>query len=287
MRVLFSLLACCLTLSTSIALAAAPPTPVIKSISGYNDGFTVQNGRFVGQIVSVPRGGTNQYKNFLASDSYNYGGPAANPYYWDISGSNFGSASGTLDFGVSPNPFTSVLIVSWTATNIRVKVVASNLFVSCPIALRVTTSTGQTSAPFNDHVAGTIKGRGAGQCTWYAAQTRITQGLTIPPTPWGTNGNIPFVGGTDNGYRPKQWDCLIYSGIHIAIISSNPVQTNNADGSVTWTFTVAEYNAAWNESYSSSTRTYVLSKPNSWSQRTVKTGIGTNLGNWQANGYFR
>jgi hypothetical protein len=277
-----------LMLSVSNILAASPPAPVIKSIGGYWDGFTVQNGRYFGQIVAVPKGGTNQYKNFLASDSYNYGSLAANPYYWDIAGTNFGNVTGTLDFGVNPSPFTSVTIVSWTPTNIRVKVVASNMFVSLPISLKVHTSTGQVSAPFNDHVAGTIKGRGAGQCTWYAAQTRIAHGLSIPPTPWGTNGNVSPTGGLDFGYKPQLWDCMIYSGIHIAIISSVPVQKTNGDGSMSWSFTVSEYNAAWSESYSSSTRTYAVSKPIAPGLRIVTQGIGTNLGpNWYATGYFR
>ena len=241
--------------------AANPPAPAVSSINGYSDGFTVQSGRFVGQIVAVPPGGTNRYKNFLASDSFPNGSLAANPYYWDINGSNFGSAPGSLDFGVSPNPFMSVTIVSWTTTKIRVKVVAGYAFVSTPIALKVTSSSGQSSAAFKDNVCGTIKGRGAGQCTWFAASVRLQRGLSIPPTPWGTNGSIPGVGGQDTGFRPQQWDCMIYPG-HIAIITSAPVQTNNADGSVSWSFTLSEYNAKWNESLSTSTRTYALSKPN-------------------------
>ncbi|MBS0203747.1 MAG: hypothetical protein JSS49_12655 [Planctomycetes bacterium] len=266
--------------------AATPPTPVVTSITGYSDGFTVRNGRFTGQIA-LPPGATNRYKNFLASDSYHMGNPAANPYYWDIQGSNFGAAKGALDFGTSPNPFTSITIVSWSATAIRVKVVASPAFLSCAIALKVKNSTGQTSSVFHDNVAGTISGRGAGQCTWYAASVRLQKGLSIPPTPWGTNGSIPPVGGTDNGYRPKLWDCVIYAG-HIAIITTTPVQTNNADGSIKWAFTVSEYNAQWTESLSTSTRYFSLSKPNSKNQRTVTMGIGTNLNaSYNAYGYFR
>ena len=266
--------------------AATPPTPVVTSITGYSDGFTVSNGRFVGQIAALPPGGTNRYKNFLASDSYQMGNPTANPYYWDIKGSNFGTTRGTLDFGVNPNPFTSITIVSWSATAIRVKVVATRPFLSCPIALKVTNSTGQSSAAFKDNVAGTISGRGAGQCTWYAASMRLQNGLSIPPSPWGTNGSIPGVGGLDNGYRPKLWDCVIYAG-HIAIITTTPVQTNNADGSIKWAFTVSEYNAQWTESLLTSTRYFGVSKLSN-NKRTVTTGIGTNLNpNYVAYGYFR
>lgn len=273
------------------ALAAAPAmaatsAPTISSINGYSDGFTVSNGRFVGQIVAVPKGGTNRYKNFLASDSYNFGSLAANPYYWDINGSNFGNAVGTVSLGVTPNPFTSITIVCWAPTKIRVKVVATPDFVSSAIAVTVTTSTRQSSAPFHDNVAGTIKGRGAGQCTWYAAQQRIDHNLSIPPTPWGTNGSISAVGTAENGYKPQQWDCIIYAG-HIAIISSAPVQTINSDGSMKWTFVLSEYNAAWNESLSTSVRTYGLSKPDSRGKRTVTVGIGTNLNNSTATGYYR
>lgn len=275
--------ACILFLATTSVVSAAGP--VVSSIGGYSDGFTVANGRFTGQIAQ-PKGSTNRYKNFLASDSYNFGSLTANPYYWDIKGSNFGSTAGTVKLGVNPNPFTSITIVSWSPTSIRVKVVATPDFVSSAIALTVTTSTGQSSPPFNDNVAGTIKGRGASQCTWYAAQQRMDHNLAIPPTPWGSNGSIPAVGTQDNGYRPKIWDCTIYAG-HIAIISSEPVQKNNADGSITWTFTLSEYNAAWTESLSTSTRSYGVSRADSSGKRKVTIGIGTNLNNSTANGYFR
>jgi hypothetical protein len=273
--------------AASTVQAAGATLPSVTSITGYSDGFTVLNGRYTGQII-VPQGGTNRYKNFLASDCYYT--PAANPYYWDINGTNFGSTTGSLSFGFSttnPSPFTSVTIVSWTSTKIRVKVVTPPLFLSCQIALRITTSTGQSSAPFNDNVAGTSKGRGAGQCTWYAACMRWRNGLSIPPTPWGTDGSIPGVGALDNGYRPQLWDCVIYAG-HIAIITTKPVQTTNADGSLKWTFTVSEYNAQWTESLSTSTRIYAVSKPASNGRRTVTAGIGTNLSvNRFAYGYYR
>ncbi len=273
--------------AASTALAAIP-APTITSITGYSDGFAVRNGRYVGQLIAVPPGGTNRYKNYLASDSYNYGSPGANPYYWDINGNNFGAATGTLKFDPHPSPIKSVTIVSWTNTAIRVKVVASIAFVSSAFSLTVKTSTGQISPFFTDNAVGSIKGRAGGQCTWFAAKTRIEQGLSIPPTPWGTNGRISGAGGLDNGYRPAQWDCTIYSGIHIAIITSTPIQKNNADGSTTWTFTLSEYNAAWNESVSTSTRSYTISKPNWAGQRFVVTGIGTNLGTtWTASGYYR
>lgn len=56
-----------LTLLNVATAWAATPAPSISSINGYSDGFTVSNGRFVGQIAAVPKGGTNRYKNFLAA----------------------------------------------------------------------------------------------------------------------------------------------------------------------------------------------------------------------------
>ena len=179
-----SILFCVMVWSAGGAVVAAA-NPVITSINGYSDGFAVVNGRYIGQLIAVPPGGTNRYKNYLAIDSFNYGSLAANPYYWDLQGANFGAAAGTVGLGVAPSPFTSISIVSWTPTTIRIKVVATPAFLSSAIAVTVKTATGAMTAPFNGNVVGTIKGRAAGQCTWFAAETRLQHGLSIPPTPMG------------------------------------------------------------------------------------------------------
>jgi len=263
--------------------------PQITSVTGYSDGVGVSNGRWTGQPSRAPASASNRYKNFLASDSYNYG-IATNPYFWDINGNNFGAVRGTVSIGPNPSPFTSITIVSWTATKIRIKAVASRSYQSSAISFKVTTSTGSASAPFNDNAVGIIKSRGCGQCTWFVAKTRLdNNNLSIPlPSAYSTTAAIPAVGAADRGYRPARWDCLNYSGKHVAIITSTPTQTNNADGSITFTFTVSEYNATWNEALSTSTRTYKISKVNTAGKRTIQTGIGTNASTtWVASGYYR
>ncbi|MCO6454416.1 MAG: hypothetical protein J5I93_03790 [Pirellulaceae bacterium] len=74
----------------------------------------------------------------------------------------------------------------------------------------------------------------------------------------------------------------------MAIITTNPRQTNNSDGTTTFSFTVREMNAGWDEVVSSSSRTYKLGKPDSTGKRKIITGIGTNArSTWVATGYYR
>ena len=277
------------SLIAASAASVQAQTPTITSITGYSDGVGVSSGRWNGQPTRAPATASNRFQNFLVSDSFNYGSPSANPYYWDINGSNFGRSQGTgsIVVGPLPSPF-SVTIVSWSATSIRVKAVAPRSFQSCSISLKVTTANGKTSAQFNDNVVGIIKSRGCGQCTWFVAKTRLDNGLSIPTTAYATTGTIPAVGTLDNGYRPTLWDCMNFNGNHVGIITTAPTTTPNADGSVSYTFTVSEYNARWDEAPSSSPRTYKLSKANAAGQKTVLAGIGTSASaSWVATGYWR
>ncbi len=271
--------------SAQPALAA---TPQITSIKGYTDGVGVTDGRWNGQPSAAPATASNQYKGYLATDSYNYGSTSANPYYWDINGSNFGAVQGSVSIVPNPSPFTSITIVSWSATTVRVKVVATRAYITSGIAVKVTTSAGVSSTAFNDTAMGIIKSRGCGQCTWFVAKTRLDNSLAVPPSAYSTTAAIPAVGALDTGYEPALWDCLNYSGNHVAIITSTPTKTANNDGSITYNFTVSEYNATWNEALSSSPRTYKISRLNSSNKRTILGGIGTNASNsWVATGYYR
>jgi hypothetical protein len=272
--------------SIASALAHAQ-SPTIDSITGYSDSVGVKDGRWTGQPSTAPGSASNQYKNLLASDSYNYGNDSANPYYWDIKGRNFGVTKGTVSIGPNPSPFTSITIVSWTANTVRIKAVATRSYLKSGIKVKVKTSTGVSSAEFNDASVGIIKSRGCGQCTWFVAKTRLDNSLSIPSSAYSTTAAIPAVGASASDYRPAKWDCLNYSGRHVAIITSAPTQTNNTDGSITFTFTVSEYNATWNEALSTSTRTYKVSKLTGGT-RKILTGIGTNANStWVASGYYR
>ena len=283
-------LACFIGVKT--VTAAQPPT--INSIGGHSDSSGVVNGRWTGQPAHAPPTAANGLVNRLAVDSYNYETSSSNPYYWDIKGQNFGTAWGAVSIGPLPSQFLNIQIVDWQPTKIRIKVSSFPAFSTSGFNLTVKTApspgfpNGRTSS-FSDTAVGIIKSRGYGQCTWFVAMIRMTNGLAIPlPSAYSVNSTIPNVGGNDNGYRPQRFDCLNYQQSHVAIITSTPVQVPNADGSTTWSFTVSEFNAKWDERESSSTRYYKLSKLNTNGMRTVQTGIGTNASSqWVATGCYR
>jgi hypothetical protein len=269
--------------ASSVNLAAsvyAQQAPKITSIGGASDGSGVSNGRWTGQLLRAPSGASNKYKGRLVCDTWYPSN--SNPYYWDINGQNFGTAQGTVLIGPNPSPI-GLKVLYWSNTRIRVLPTASYMYTSSAVTIIVRTAQGLVTPPWNDSVVALIKSRGYGQCTWFVAYTRLSAGLSIPPSAYFTTGSIPAIGGNDNGYQPARWDGLVYPQGHVAIITSVPQKTNNSDGSITWTFTVGEMNAKWDEVQSSSTRTYKLSK-----FRKVITGIGTNANSaWVATAYYR
>jgi hypothetical protein len=228
--------------STPIAPGqATEAAPRITLVTGDSDGVGVELGRWNGQPAYAPATASNRYKGFLASDSYPYGSAAANPYYWDIHGSNFGDQEGTVQVGPAPSPFSSVIVVSWTPTKIRLKAVANRSYRASAITLRVIASSGLMSPLYRDNAVGLIKSRGFGQCTWEVAYQRLAAGLPIPERAYPSGTAI------DRNYVPQRYDILFWSDAHTAIITSEPVYVVAADRLKTWTFTVTERNARWNE----------------------------------------
>ena len=226
--------------------AAAPAqateaAPRITLVTGHSDAVGVELGRWNGQPAYAPATASNRYKGFLASDSYTYGSAAANPYYWDIHGSNFGEQEGAIQVGPAPSPFGSVIVVRWTPTKIRVKAVASRSYRASTITLRVVTYGGQISPLYRDNAVGLIKSRGFGQCTWEVAYQRLAAGLSIPARAYPAGTAI------DHDYVPQRYDVLFWGDKHTAIITSEPVHVVAADGLKTWSFMVTERNARWNE----------------------------------------
>lgn len=284
----------------AVSASLAQSAPKILSITGYDDDLGVSAGRWTGQPTTAPPKASNNYLNDLAWDTYSYGSISASPSYWDINGRNFGTAEGSVWLTHRPSGPSQIAltVVSWTDTRIRVKPkgaysFAYFTFTSEPVRVNVRTApTRQNPQGGSDgrdeNVVGIIKTRGYGQCTWFVARTRLGQNLAIPPSAYSTTGAIPAVGAIDNGYRPKQWDALTYGTNHVAIITTVPVQTTNTDGSISWSFTVREMNARWDEVESSSPRTYKVSYANLAGVRRVLIGIGTNASSsWVATGYFR
>ena len=134
-----------------------------------------------------------------------------------------------------------------------------------------------------------IQSRPAGQCVWEVARRRLDAGLKIPlPGANETNWQVPTANARDNGYRPQRYDCLNYSGRHFAIITTTPDVRENSDGATEYRFTLREMNAKWDETTSSSPRTFKLSAPDRSGQRRVVSGIGANASSsWQATGCYR
>jgi hypothetical protein len=211
----------------------------ITAIGGYNAMPSVSNGRWTGQPDRAPSTASNQYKGFLAVDTMN------GASYWTINGSGFGTARGSvgIDPGfVGPVPYSVSAIQSWSDNSIRVTVVGNySMTAYRNVRIWVRTSRG-TVASRTDNVVAVPAGRGFGQCTWEVFFQRKSAGFNPPPQAYVTNA--PAVGAS---YIPRQWDVLYWGTAHTAIITSAPQVTRGSDGRVTYTFTLTERNASWNE----------------------------------------
>lgn len=231
--------------------------PVITSIGGYSDGVGVSNGRWTGQPSNAPSTAINQYKNFLAIDTWEWSSSVAS--YWDINGSGFGATQGTqgavwLDPGYyCPCQFAVYSIMSWSNTKIRVKVVGMwGWAYATNVKVRVRTSTGATTFRTESIVA-TPKGRGYGQCTWEVFFQRKVAGLT-PPVPAYPTTKVSI----GPNYVPQKWDVLYRNTTHTGIITSTPAVATYSDGKKEYTFTVTERNARWDEARSSITAKFAV-----------------------------
>ena len=275
---------------TDTAFAAGPV--FINTVNGYSDGAgIIVGGRWTGQPNSAPKTASNVYNTFGAIESQ------SNTLYWDIYGSNFGTTIGSvwvMDGGLRPLTNVEVKILSWSDTKIRIVPRGNNAsfrfdkgaYLAVSLDKAIPNQCNQRIDIVSFPVVGIIKSRGFGQCTWYVANKRLSAGLPIPPTAYTTTTSIAAVGSYDNGYIPQQWDCLTYGSRHVAIITSAPVRTVKADGSLLWSFTVGEMNASWNEAESTSQRSYWLSAADGAGRRVVRGAIGSNAG-MTATGVFR
>jgi uncharacterized repeat protein (TIGR02543 family) len=269
----------------------------ITQIKGYSDSVGVENAHWTGQPSKAPSPG--KYKGYLVVNYFDViAQNQRKSFYWDITGTNFSNTEGSvwlLDKNRKPISGLSIEILKWSNNTIRILANGyynfeyySGGFLAVSLDKKQPTSSSARIAETNVSLLGIIQSRGYGQCTWYVANQRLRASLSIPPKAYSKTNNIPSVGSVDNGYIPKQYDCLAYGSNHVAIILSKPAQTTDSKGKITWSFTLGEMNADWNECPSQSTRTYVLSSPNSNGQRTVLSGIGTNAKKtWFATTYYR
>ena len=281
------------------SFAATKPNLTITNITGYSDGVGVSSGRWTGQPMAKPK--SNAFVNFFvlaAPSNPSLNVTSGDTYTWNINGKNFGTTKGSvwlLDALMKDIPGVTIKINSWTDTKIVVVANApftfksrsdTSLWVS-KLATRPAPASHPDWSNIECKVVGIIQSRGHGQCTWFVAMTRLSQGLRIPPSAYSNSAQLSGIGGTDN-YTPTQWDALTYGSGHVAIISSSVTKTPTANGSITFSFTVSEMNALTDEATSTSQRQYVISAPNSKGQRTVVQMIGSNAGRmYVATGYYR
>jgi hypothetical protein len=293
--------AACLGAMVCQTATAASSAVAIASITGSSDGAGVVKGLWTGQPSNAPnRGNYAGYRVIPVANNPTLLISGGNTYDWTINGSGFGATRGSvwlLD-GAQNQPATvTSTIISWSDTKIVVRFAATLAFTANGTTKlwvsRLLTKPPPASSVLYSRISAPsmsiLNTRGYGQCTWYVANVRAANARRIPsPGAYATNGMTPsVVGAPDNGYVPQQWDALTYAG-HVAIITTAPQRVNGADGTVTWTFTLSEMNATWNESANSSTRTYKLSRPGATGRRTVVTPIGSLAGATKtANGYWR
>lgn len=280
-------LCACITLAiagiNTTANAAGGPVS-ISSIGGKSDSAgIIVDGRWTGQPDRAPNTASNKYYDFGAIESQSNGS------YWDIYGANFGNVRGSvwvLDSSLRPLSNVNIIHVSWSDTKIRIIPrgtdanfrFSSGAYIAVSLDKTVPNQCNARTDIRRFPVVGIIQSRGFGQCTWFVANKRLAAGKAIPPTAFTTNIPIAAAGSYENGYVPERWDCLNYGGRHVAIITSTPQRTVQANGSISWTFTVGEMNATWNEAESSIQRSYVIGAANSSGQRRVVSGIGSNAG---------
>lgn len=239
----------------------------ITDIGGYSDGLGVINGKWTGQGPAC-NNAKGKYYNYYAAESQNTS-------YWLIKGSGFGATKGTVK---SSDSNIALRIDSWKDTEIKVIVsVRYTYTANATVTLTVTNSSKQTVKK-TIPVMGIIKTRGYGQCTWYVANKRLQNNLTIPTSAYSTTGSI------NEKYVPQRWDCLNYGGRHVGIITSSVTKTTQKNGTVTYSFTIGEMNAGCDEIASSYSAQFIVDTIG----RKVTKNIGSKAGStFIATGYYR
>lgn len=210
-------------------------SPSISAIGGYSmSGFTAE-GTWLGNVPACGRG---SFYGYYVINTYD-NSDAAN--YWDIKGSNFGTAKGSVSSNSSGITFD---IISWSNTTIRIRPKAGYLLdVKTNFTVTVKTTSNLTASRTINVIGMLANGRGYGQCTWEAAYQRKLMGLSIPfPSAYSTSGTISA------SYIPKKGDVLHWGKMHTGIILSDPT-VSTSGGVSTYTFTIRERNSKCNETY--------------------------------------
>lgn len=252
--------------------------PKISSIGGITSGDIVVNGKWTGQPNYAPKTASNVYKGSQVVETFPHPKDGDNPYVWYIKGTGFGSSRGTVSLTHYPSGPTQLTatIVNWTDTLITIRPKAPYQYLAEQVSLGVRTASGKNTG-LTLNVVAAIKGRGFGQCTWEVAYQRLARNLSIPPTAYPSNRTT-----ISGAYVPRQWDVLFWGTAHTAIISSVPKVSTSADRkTTTYSFTITERNAKWDEAYTT--------KPNSTfvvKNGSVLQGISSKISS-SATSYWR
>ena len=222
------------------------PQPQIGAIHGYTDVAAVGIDDGIVAMSKIPSGPG------CGGDTYN-GGRVVNDqpgtYFWEVSGSNFGNAKGTIQLGQTAVPAAS--LTEWTPTRIKFfPTVPYNSGPMCTV-LTITTSAG-LAVKMGVSIVPAIRTRIYGQCTWQVALARLNAGKqpspvaypvspepNQPPAPGKAPQGWTFITGD---YIPQAWDQLEWNGLHTAIITTVSGPTSSG-GITTWKVTVLEANA--------------------------------------------
>jgi hypothetical protein len=240
--------------TTEVAEDRAAPT--ITSIGGGSIAGYFSDGKWLGNVASCGNGSYYGYYVINTHDSNN----AYN--YWTITGSNFGTAQGSVTSSSSAITFQ---VISWSNTSIKVRPSAPyTLDYKNNLSVTVKKTTNETGS-YAVNVIGMIEaGRGFGQCTWEVAYQRKAANLSIPPTAYTSTANISV------NYVPAKGDVLDWGNTHTGIIMSVPILTTS-NGIKTYTFSLRERNENCNENSASQT-TKTFKKSTS----AVTQGISSN-----------
>lgn len=276
--------------STSFPTTVSASQVTITSISGWNAGGGIVNGRWTGQPTFKKPPVSNAYQDMLAIESQYNGNPSYTPQStFTILGMNFGSQIGSIQFldaSLQPIPVT-INPMQWLNNQVTISAKSLYNFTSTNVgrAAWVRVSRDRNPPPASYPGAGilqvkgfvgVIKARGYGQCTWYVAKRRLDVNRSIP-----SPGAYTITASITPSYVPQMWDVLSYGTSHASIITSNPVRTTSS-GMTTWTFVVSEMNALTDERETSDTRTFSVRNG------AILTWIGSRAGStYKADGYWR
>jgi hypothetical protein len=247
-----------ITLESATDAAGSPRPQVMSATTLIARNLTTSTGPQVSTIGGVSNdsaGILNGRVNMMCGKTWNgtlVVNDQDNAYPWYISGTNFGTATGTVTLAGRTSR-----IIQWTPTQIIAAPTANYTWGPLTTLLTVRTPNGATTSS-GVGIAPAIRTRIYGQCTWFVAYTRLNMGKQ--PSPYAYSGYSTIT----TQYAPQVGDQYEWQAAHTAIVTqvSGPVLTSG--GYKTWTVQVGEYNAQCTNAFDSYTTQFQI--------RTTTTG---------------